>query len=152
LLAALRDAGRKILVKAETVARKAEQPMRPALVEATGQSTARVILTHARKVHADLIVLGTHGRRGLKRLVMGSDAEAVLREATVPVLLLRSSKRHRVSRELTQRRRGNRQASHSADAAGSTSCWHSRRCSLRSGVCFDDVRCAVGMRCKYLQL
>ena len=105
LLAALRDAGRKILVKAENVARKAEQPVRPALVEARGQSTARVILAHARKVHADLIVLGTHGRRGLTRLVMGSDAEAVLREATVPVLLLRSPKRRRVSRELTKRRR-----------------------------------------------
>ena len=37
-----------------------------------------------------MIVMGTHGRRGLSRLVLGSDAEGVLREATVPVLLLRS--------------------------------------------------------------
>jgi len=37
-----------------------------------------------------VIVLGTHGRRGLRRIVMGSDAEAVLREAKVPVLLVRA--------------------------------------------------------------
>ena len=39
---------------------------------------------------ADLIVLGTHGRRGLGRLVMGSSAEHILRHATVPVLLIRA--------------------------------------------------------------
>ena len=37
---------------------------------------------------ADLIVLGTHGRHGLGRLLMGSHAEEVLRAATVPVLLV----------------------------------------------------------------
>jgi hypothetical protein len=35
-------------------------------------------------------VLGTHGRRGLRRVLMGSDAEAVVREAHVPVLLVRA--------------------------------------------------------------
>jgi nucleotide-binding universal stress UspA family protein len=38
---------------------------------------------------ADLIVLGTHGRRGLKRLAMGSDAELVLRMSPLPVLMVR---------------------------------------------------------------
>ena len=33
-------------------------------------------------------MLGTHGRRGLRRLLMGSDAESVLRDARVPVLLV----------------------------------------------------------------
>jgi nucleotide-binding universal stress UspA family protein len=33
--------------------------------------------------------MGTHGRRGLNRLLLGSDAERVLRVATVPVLLVR---------------------------------------------------------------
>jgi len=36
--------------------------------------------------HADLIVLGTHGRRGLNRLIFGSEAEAVTRSAACPVL------------------------------------------------------------------
>jgi nucleotide-binding universal stress UspA family protein len=39
---------------------------------------------------ADVIVIGTHGRRGVRRLVMGSVAESVLRAATKPVLLVRS--------------------------------------------------------------
>jgi len=38
---------------------------------------------------AELVVLGTHGRRGMSRLVLGSDAEQVLRRATVPVLMIR---------------------------------------------------------------
>ncbi|CAN5705066.1 universal stress protein [soil metagenome] len=39
---------------------------------------------------ADLIVLGTHGRRGVGRMVMGSSAERILRTAPVPVLLVRT--------------------------------------------------------------
>jgi nucleotide-binding universal stress UspA family protein len=39
--------------------------------------------------HADLIVMTTHGRSGLGRLVMGSVAESVLRGTSVPILLLR---------------------------------------------------------------
>lgn len=38
---------------------------------------------------ADLIVLGTHGRRSITRLVVGSDAEGVVRATRVPVLLVR---------------------------------------------------------------
>jgi len=38
---------------------------------------------------ADLIVIGTHGRRGAKRLLMGSDAEQIVRSAPAPVLLVR---------------------------------------------------------------
>jgi hypothetical protein len=36
-------------------------------------------------------VLGTHGRRGFSHLLMGSDAESVVRSSTIPVLLVRSS-------------------------------------------------------------
>jgi nucleotide-binding universal stress UspA family protein len=50
-----------------------------------------VILAQARKWQADLVVMGTHGRRGLKRLILGSDAERVLREAPIPILLLRAT-------------------------------------------------------------
>lgn len=45
----------------------------------------------ARSWHADLIVLGTHGRRGLSRLVMGSTAEWVLRHSPCPVLVVPAS-------------------------------------------------------------
>jgi hypothetical protein len=49
------------------------------------------ILHEAKKKKADLIVLGTHGRRGIRRILLGSDAETVLRESRVPVLLVRAT-------------------------------------------------------------
>jgi hypothetical protein len=42
---------------------------------------------------ADLIVIGTHGRRGPGRLLLGSDAEQIVRTAPVPVLLVRAAER-----------------------------------------------------------
>ena len=48
-----------------------------------------MILEDARKSGAELIVMGTHGRRGIRHVVLGSDAEAVVRGANVPVLLVR---------------------------------------------------------------
>jgi nucleotide-binding universal stress UspA family protein len=50
---------------------------------------ADVIAETARDVGADLIVMGTHGRTGFSRLVMGSVAEKVLRHAPCPVLTIR---------------------------------------------------------------
>ncbi|HEU5178993.1 MAG TPA: universal stress protein [Burkholderiales bacterium] len=55
-----------------------------------GGPAAGPIVREARKQRADLIVLGTHGRRGVRRLVLGSDAEQVVRTASVPVLLVRA--------------------------------------------------------------
>jgi universal stress protein A len=48
-----------------------------------------VVLEAARAVKADLVVMGTHGRTGLARLLLGSVAESVLRRATCPVLTVR---------------------------------------------------------------
>jgi nucleotide-binding universal stress UspA family protein len=48
------------------------------------------ILRAARRQHADLIVIGTHGRTGLGRIFMGSVAERVLQRATSPVLTVRA--------------------------------------------------------------
>lgn len=53
-------------------------------------SAAEQILAAAAEVRADLIVLGTHGRRGLAHAVIGSVAERVIRFSPVPVLTLRS--------------------------------------------------------------
>jgi nucleotide-binding universal stress UspA family protein len=60
------------------------------LSESIGRQAAHQIIKQAEQWPADLIVMGTHGRRGLHRLLMGSDAEQVLRAASVPVLLVRS--------------------------------------------------------------
>ncbi|WP_323123214.1 universal stress protein [Burkholderia alba] len=50
-----------------------------------------LILDGAKAFGADLVVLGTHGRRGFKRLVLGSVAEQCVRQATLPVLLIPSA-------------------------------------------------------------
>ncbi len=56
--------------------------------EVTCGDPAEMILDTARAVDADLIVMTTHGRSGLTRLIYGSVAEAVLRRSMIPVLLL----------------------------------------------------------------
>lgn len=51
---------------------------------------AERILQVAEEIHADLIVMGTHGRTGLSRLLMGSVAEQVVRQAPCPVLTIKA--------------------------------------------------------------
>jgi nucleotide-binding universal stress UspA family protein len=60
----------------------------------SGGSPADSILNAAVAHDADLIVMGTHGRRGLSRALFGSVAEFVLRKASCPVLTVRSPKFH----------------------------------------------------------
>jgi universal stress protein A len=50
---------------------------------------ARTIVEYAKATHVDLIVVGTHGRGGVSRLMMGSVAEKVVRTAPCPVLVVR---------------------------------------------------------------
>ena len=52
---------------------------------------ADVIIERAVTNKADLIVIGTHGRRGVHRFLMGSDAEQVARLSPVPVLLVKKA-------------------------------------------------------------
>ncbi len=61
----------------------------PHLVEARGERVADTILAQARDSACDLIVMGTHGRRGFSHAMLGSDAERVVHESPVPVLLVR---------------------------------------------------------------
>jgi nucleotide-binding universal stress UspA family protein len=89
ILLSLRDSGAKVLEQAVSVAQRAGMTCEQQLVETLGGRAADEIVKQARQWPADLIVLGTHGRRGIKRLAMGSDAELVLRQAPVPVLLVR---------------------------------------------------------------
>lgn len=83
-------AGAKVLLdEAEARVRDADLIPNTVLLEQIGMPVGGVIVKHAEDWQADLIVCGTHGRRGMRRLVMGSDAEYILRRAKVPVLLLR---------------------------------------------------------------
>ena len=95
LLDALRDAGKKALQNALALVRKHDLKAESALFEALGGRISEIIVKEAKKWRADLIVMGTHGRRGVNRMVLGSDAEAILRVTPVPVLLVRSPDRKR---------------------------------------------------------
>jgi nucleotide-binding universal stress UspA family protein len=53
-------------------------------------SAEHAILTQARENDVSLIVMASHGRGGLGRLVYGSVADAILRDSTIPVLLIRA--------------------------------------------------------------
>jgi nucleotide-binding universal stress UspA family protein len=89
LVPALVDGGKAILAKAEAAAVKQGLKPKTVLREMVGGAAADAIVREAKKQRADLIVLGTHGRRGVRRMVMGSDAEQVVRTAPVPVLLVK---------------------------------------------------------------
>jgi len=95
LLDSLVADGRKILAAAAATVKKHGVKADTVLYEVLIGRVADRIVREAAKWHADVIVMGTHGRRGIGRLVMGSDAENVLRQSPVPVLLVRGAKRRR---------------------------------------------------------
>ncbi len=61
------------------------------LVTEDARDIASTVIDRAAAWRADLLVVGTHGRRGLDRLLLGSIAEAILRRCPVPVLLVRTA-------------------------------------------------------------
>jgi nucleotide-binding universal stress UspA family protein len=90
LIDTLREAGAAILKAAEALVQERGLVSESVMLERFGGPAATLIVDDAKTWNADLIVLGTHGRRGIKRLVMGSDAEEIVRTSPVPVLLVRS--------------------------------------------------------------
>lgn len=90
LQAAMRNTGERTLALALEQVKQAGLSAETALLEAKGERIASVIENEARHWPADLIVIGTHGRSGLNRLLLGSVAEGLVRVATVPVLLVRA--------------------------------------------------------------
>ncbi|AMN46358.1 hypothetical protein ACG33_04400 [Steroidobacter denitrificans] len=91
VIAAMRKSGADLLAEAVAAVRKQGVECDSQLMETVGGRAADAIVAEARRWPADLIVLGTHGRRGLRRLALGSDAEMVLRSSPVPVLLVRET-------------------------------------------------------------
>jgi len=86
-----RLAGERLLAAAAEEARAQCVAVDATVRADPAQRVSDLIADEARRVGAGLIVMGTHGRRGLLRLALGSDAEAVLRSSPVPVLLVRAS-------------------------------------------------------------
>lgn len=92
LLDSLKVSRKKILQEALELAEAHGVKAEPAVRKAGSRYVSDVILDDARKWRADLIAMGTHGRRGLGRLIMGSDAARVLLDANIPVLLVRGGR------------------------------------------------------------
>ncbi len=89
LTAEIRRQGEKIISAAAAMAGKAAVPAEAVVVETADRRVAEAIVEEAKRWGADLIAMGTHGRRGFEHLLLGSVAEGVARRATIPLLLLR---------------------------------------------------------------
>ena len=89
-----REEGWKILDNAvKTIKSQSPIQVETSLIELKDlqERVAEVIVDEAKKWLADLLVIGTHGRRGFSRLFLGSVAEHIIRIATLPILLVRGS-------------------------------------------------------------
>jgi nucleotide-binding universal stress UspA family protein len=85
-----RKYAQKCVDDALEMAKAAGVPAESRLLEIAGARLGEVVADQAREFNADLVVVGTHGRRGISRVVMGSGAEQVIRLAPVPVLAVRA--------------------------------------------------------------
>ncbi len=89
VLPAMRKSGMAMLESARTQVLAAGLEADVLLFENAGARMVDRVVEQALVWKADLIVIGTHGRRGVARMLMGSDAKQILRLAPVPVLLVR---------------------------------------------------------------
>jgi nucleotide-binding universal stress UspA family protein len=87
----LRESSWKLLREAEARARRARVKAETELLEIqkVSERISDLVVKDAATWRADVIVMGTHGRRGLNRLLLGSVADGVVRVSSVPVLLIR---------------------------------------------------------------
>ena len=82
---AMTEDGEALLAAARAKATSRGVPARTSLLR--GNTTAKIVET-ANDLHCDLIVLGSHGRSGFARMMIGSVAEGVMREASAPALVV----------------------------------------------------------------
>lgn len=81
--------GDALLDKASKGAAEAGVESERVLRDVKARRVSDVVLEEAVARRCDLVVMGTHGRKGLRRLALGSDADRVVRAGTLPVLLVR---------------------------------------------------------------
>lgn len=91
LVTLLREGGETILRDARAKVAATGIPVDTVLRDTFEGRVCDQVIDAAKDWQADLIVLGTHGRRGPGRVLLGSDAEQILRLAPVPVLLVRAA-------------------------------------------------------------
>lgn len=89
LFQAVQDSATRILQEAQQAADAAGAKAQSRLVNDLGARLGEAVAAAAGEWSADLIVVGTHGRSGPSRLLLGSGAEQIIRLAPVPVLVMR---------------------------------------------------------------
>ena len=89
--ASIMGEAQEIIRHAEVVARGAGATVESTLLEGPKRSAATRLVEEAKRWSADLIVMGTHGRRGLARALIGSVAESVVRTSPVPVMTVHAA-------------------------------------------------------------
>lgn len=90
VLRLLREAGEEILQQARALVKDNGIAVDTVLFDSFSGRLSDRVVEQVKEWQADLVVLGTHGRRGVQRALLGSDAEQVLRTSPVPVLLVRA--------------------------------------------------------------
>ena len=88
-LSDVRAAGENLLAKQGEKVLARGLPVECVLIAEGPGRICEHVAEHARISQADLIVVGSHGRRGVGRVLLGSDAEQIIRQAPVPVLVVR---------------------------------------------------------------
>ena len=88
----MREAGTKILADSLAIVQSAGVQADTVLVDRLGARLAETMAEQATEWKASLVVVGTHGRKGIGRMLMGSGAEQIIRLAPCPVLVVRSAK------------------------------------------------------------
>jgi len=86
----MQEVGEKLVEQARSRVAAAGVKVDSVLFDTLALRVSDAVNEQARAWGADLIVIGTHGRRGVGRFLLGSDAEQILRTAPVPVLLVRA--------------------------------------------------------------
>ena len=87
----MREGGAKVLTDAMAVAQSSGVEASQALLDEPGKRLGEAVAEAAKLWNADLVVVGSHGRRGIGRVLLGSGAEQILRLAPVPVLVIRGA-------------------------------------------------------------
>lgn len=82
-----KKAASKFIENLEKSGKKAEVPIKSQIVKST--STVQTIVTYAKSRKFDLIVIGSHGRTGLDKLILGSVANGVVQKSRCPVLIVK---------------------------------------------------------------
>ncbi|MFN5940010.1 MAG: universal stress protein [Polaromonas sp.] len=91
MLSVMREAGKKILADGLAIVQSAGVQADTVLVDQLDGHLAESVAAQVKAWDASLVVVGTHGRKGVGRVLMGSGAEQIIRMSTCPVLVIRSA-------------------------------------------------------------